>query len=58
MDKLIPFLITVAIILAVMAATYRINFLHKLVFGKGSARVNQAAKLAVSANPATPAVGV
>lgn len=55
MEKLFHLLISVVIILAVMSLTYRVNFLHKIVFGKGSARVNKAASIAV-ANTTAPAV--
>jgi hypothetical protein len=43
MDKLLPFLITMAIALVAVAIAYRVKFLHKLVFGKGSAHLNEAA---------------
>jgi hypothetical protein len=53
MDKILPFIITMAIALIAVAIAYRVKFLHKLVFGKGSAHLNQAAQMA-AASGATP----
>ena len=46
---MLPYLITMLLALLAVAIAYRINFLHKLVFGKGSARLNHYAEMA--ANP-------
>lgn len=48
MDKIWPVLITMMIALLAVAIAYRVKFLHKLVFGVGSARVNEAAKSAAA----------
>jgi hypothetical protein len=44
MEKLFPVIVTMLIALLAVAIAYRVKFLHKLVFGVGSARVNEAAK--------------
>jgi hypothetical protein len=46
MEKLWPVIITMLIALLAVAISYRVKFLHKLVYGIGSARVNEAAKAA------------
>jgi hypothetical protein len=48
MNSVWPVIITMLIALLAVAIAYRVNFLHNLVFGKGSARVNRAAELSVS----------
>ena len=48
MNSVWPVIITMLIALLAVAIAYRVNFLHKLVFGKGSARINHSAELAVS----------
>jgi len=47
MDKIWPILVTMLIALLAVAIAYRVNPLHKLVFGKGSAHVNKAATAAM-----------
>ena len=47
MDKFWPILITMMLALLAVAIAYRIRPLHSLVFGRGSAKVNQLAKAAV-----------
>ncbi len=56
MDKFLQFLVSVAIIMVVVSISYRVRFLHKLVYGAGSAHLNEAAKAAV-AGPAVPVQG-
>jgi hypothetical protein len=53
MEKIWPVIITMMIALLAVAIAYRVKFLHKLVFGVGSARVNEAAKSATSIGAAT-----
>jgi hypothetical protein len=46
MEKLWPIIITMLISLLAVAIAYRVKVLHKLVFGKGSAHLNEAAAAA------------
>jgi hypothetical protein len=48
MEKLLSYIIVAIIALVAVAISYRVNFLHSLVYGKGSARVNKLADAAVS----------
>ena len=48
MEKIWPVIITMLIALLAVAIAYRVNFLHKMVFGKGSAHLNKSAELSVS----------
>ncbi len=52
MDKLLSYLIVMALALFAVALSYRIKFLHKLVFGKASAHLHQAAQAATAVNGA------
>lgn len=52
MEKLMSYVIVAIIALIAVAISYRVNALHTLVYGKGSARVNRLAKAAV-ATPST-----
>jgi hypothetical protein len=45
MEKLLSYLIVMALALLAVALSYRIKFLHKLVFGRGSAMLNHAAEI-------------
>lgn len=49
MEKLMSYVIVAIIALVAVAISYRVNFLHSLVYGKGSARVNRLADAAVAA---------
>jgi hypothetical protein len=40
-------IVTMLIALLAVAIAYRVNFLHKLVFGKGSAHINKCAERSV-----------
>lgn len=51
MGNVWPVIITMLIALLAVAIAYRVNFLHKLVFGKGSAHVNASATAAINASP-------
>jgi hypothetical protein len=44
LEKLWPFLITSIVALIAVAIAYRVRVLHNIVFGKGSAHLNEAAK--------------
>jgi hypothetical protein len=48
MAKIWPVLVTMLIALLAIAIAYRVNFLHKLVFGKGSAHLNKSAESALA----------
>lgn len=48
MDQVLSVLITAIIALIAIALAYRVKPLHSIVFGRGSARVNEAAKAAVA----------
>jgi hypothetical protein len=48
MSGIWPVIITMLVALLAVAIAYRVNFLHKLVFGKGSAHLNQSAERAVA----------
>jgi hypothetical protein len=54
LEKIWPILVTMIIALLAVAIAYRVKPLHQLVFGKGSMKVNEAAKQAVAAS--TPAM--
>jgi hypothetical protein len=45
---MIPYIVTMLLALLAVAIAYRVNFLHKLVFGTGSARLNHAADMAAA----------
>jgi hypothetical protein len=45
---MMPYLIMMLLALLAVAIAYRVNFLHRLVFGRGSARLNHAADLAAT----------
>jgi hypothetical protein len=49
MEKFWPVFITMLIALLAVAIAYRVKVLHKLVFGTGSAKLNEAAKMAADA---------
>jgi hypothetical protein len=51
MDKVWPIVVTMLIALLAVAIAYRVKALHKLVFGKGSAHLNEAAAAAIKSNP-------
>ena len=55
MERVWPILITMIIALLAVAIAYRVKILHKFVFGKGSAGVNELAKQA--AQPAVGSIG-
>ena len=48
MSNIWPVIITMLVALLAVAIAYRVNFLHKLVFGKGSAHLNNSAERAVA----------
>jgi hypothetical protein len=48
MDKMMSYFIVMALALLAVAIAYRVHFLHKLVFGRGSAHLNRSAELAVA----------
>jgi hypothetical protein len=48
MTNIWPVIITMLVALLAVAIAYRVNFLHKLVFGKGSAHLNKSAEHAVA----------
>jgi len=51
MEKLLSYLIVMTIALLAVAIAYRVKALHKLVFGRGSAMVNEHAKAAATLAP-------
>ena len=46
MEQVLSVLITAIIALIAVAISYRVKILHSIVFGKGSARLNESAKMA------------
>jgi len=47
-NNILAYLLMALVSLIAVAVAYRVKLLHSIVFGKGSARVNHAAELAVS----------
>jgi hypothetical protein len=52
MENVLAYLLMAVVSLIAVAIAYRVKLLHSIVFGKGSARMNHAAELAVSAKGA------
>jgi hypothetical protein len=52
LEKFLSYVIVMALALLAVAIAYRVRVLHSIVFGKGSARVNQAAELSVKTGAA------